>query len=48
MKSFWGCGRQTLVPFRLVQFDMARSRLHGAVQKVVRWVGSSEVRSGEM
>lgn len=46
MKSFWGCGRQTLVPFRLVQFDMARSHLHGG--KVVRWVGSSEVRSGEI
>lgn len=33
---FWGCGGKSIASLRPVQFDMARSCLHGVVRKVFR------------
>ena len=45
---FWGCGGKSIGSLRPVQFDMARSYLHGVVRKVFRHELGSEGSSGEI
>lgn len=45
---FWDCGGKSIVSLRPVQFDMARSCLHGVIRKVFRYESGSEGSSGEI